>query len=254
MKEKILIYGYGNVGYNLKQEFKKLKNQIYIYDKYKEKYSNENILKQKYNFVFICLPTDTKKDLITIKKVIKSIKSEIIIIKSTVPVGFCKKLRNKKVVFLPEFRGTTENNKDFFNFLILGGEEKAKDKVINLYTKIKNGNFNFISVDWKTAELAKFMENSFIALKVTFCNEFADIAKKYNINYNTLRECFIADPRVSPYFTIVYPNQPYYNSHCLNKDIPMLLNQCDKNSINTPLLKKMYKINVYKKQKAGGVK
>ena len=81
------------------------------------------------------------------------------------------------------------------------------------------------------------MENCWIATKVTFCNEFADIAKKFDISYSELRECWIADKRVSPSHTLVYPEQPFYNSHCLNKDIPALIYMCEQEGIETPLIK-----------------
>lgn len=59
-------------------------------------------------------------------------------------------------------------------------------------------------------------------MKVSFCIEFYNIAEKLGVNYEDLRELFILDPRVNPAHTFVYRDHPYYDSHCLNKDIPAI--------------------------------
>ena len=66
------------------------------------------------------------------------------------------------------------------------------------------------------------MENSFLATKVSFCNEFYEIAKTLGVHYEELRELFVLDPRVNPSHTFVYEDTPYWNSHCLNKDVPSI--------------------------------
>lgn len=91
-----------------------------------------------------------------------------------------------KVVISPEYYGTTQHSLESPNFVVLGGNENYCCKVTQLYSRVKNGAFSYIYVDWKTAELAKYMENCWIATKVTFCNEFADIAKAFGIQYERL--------------------------------------------------------------------
>lgn len=153
------------------------------------------------------------------------------------------------IVISPEYYGTTQHSLESPNFVVLGGNENYCYKVAQLYSRVKDGTFNYIFVDWKTAELAKYMENCWIATKVTFCNEFADIAKAFGIQYERLRQCFVADERVNPSHTYVYPEQPYYDSHCLNKDIPALLVSCKSNKIKTPLMDKVHMINLERKSK-----
>lgn len=108
---------------------------------------------------------------------------------------------------------------------------------------MKDGSFRFIFTDAKTAELAKYMENCWLATKVTFCNEFAKIAEGFGISYEELRECFVADERVNPSHTFVYKDKPYYDSHCLNKDIPALISFCNSSGINAELIKSINSIN-----------
>lgn len=89
------------------------------------------------------------------------------------------------------------------------------------------------------------MLNCFLALKVTFCCEFADIAKKFNINYQELRELFIADERISPSHTFVYKDKPFYDSHCFNKDVPALVYFAKEYA---PLMNFVNQINIYRKE------
>ena len=66
------------------------------------------------------------------------------------------------------------------------------------------------------------MENCYLATKVVFCNQFNKISEQIGVNYEELRELFIKDPRVDPSHTFVYKDKPYYDSHCLNKDVSAL--------------------------------
>ena len=236
----ILICGYGNIGKHVKREFKKI-DEIYIYDKFIDEYSH--CIPSHTDYAFICVPTDNNSnnecDTSAVEEVIKKIKScaDTIIIKSAVPIGFCESLHMNNIVYTPEYWGTTPHSDKDPNFLVIGSCDKYyANKVVQLYSKIKDGSFKFIFTNYKTAELAKYMENAFIATKVTFCNEFYRIAKLFDIDYNELRECFIADNRISPSHTFVYENNPYYNSHCLNKDIPALETQIKNKGYWTPNL------------------
>ena len=229
----ILICGYGNIGKHVWEEFSnKFYNEITIYDKY-SKHNSHFPKENHFDYTFICVPTDndihdkcdTKEVEDAIQKVSKI--TDTIIIKSAIPIGFCESLHMSNVVYTPEYWGTTQHSDKDPNFLVIGSSDKYyANKVVQLYSQIKDGSFKFIFTDYKTAELAKYMENSFIATKVTFCNEFYRIAKLFNVDYNELRECFIADDRVNPSHTFVYEDHPYYDSHCLNKDIPALVTQC----------------------------
>lgn len=250
---KLLICGYGNIGRHIFKEFEALKNQITIYDKYNQNYCTPSILDKAYDYAFICVPTerntDGSCDVSEVEWIVPKINATTIIIKSAVPVGTCEKFYQKNVVISPEYYGTTQHSLEMPNFIILGSREKKYAcNVVQLYQQVKNGTFKYIFTDWRTAELAKYMENCWIAAKVTFCSEFAEIAAAYGINYEELRECFVADERVSPYHTYVYQEKPYYDSHCLNKDIPALIAMCEKQNISVPLMKKIHTLNECQKQ------
>ncbi len=247
---KILIAGYGNIGKHIYKEFEKIE-EIYIYDRYKN--PQEKLLLESYHYAFICVPTEPNSngscDINEVKWIVQHIKADTIIIKSAVPVGTCEALNKDNIVLSPEYYGTTQHSLESPHFVILGGKKDYTIKVQQLYSTIKNGYFKYIHTNWRTAELAKYMENCFIAVKVTFCNEFAKIAEHYGIYFEDLRECFIADERVSPSHTYVYKDKPYYDSHCLNKDIPALIKMCEKDNISVPLMCVIYDINKKMKSK-----
>ncbi len=219
-----LIIGYGIVGHNLQKELIRLKPDIY--DKYKPEFNTKKNI--KYDFAFICVDTpyideSNMCDLSQVEAALRENKADVFVIKSTILPGTTDYLREqfkKHVVFSPEYYGDTQHCNNFeFNFTILGGEKEDCLKVQQLLQHCYDGTHTFRIVDSKTAELAKYMENSWLATKVSFCNQFFDIANELNVNYEELRELFILDPRVNPSHTFVYRDKPYWDSHCLNKDV-----------------------------------
>lgn len=230
MTRNTLIVGYGITGNNLEKEIKELEPDIA--DK---KIPGHFKVKAhiKYDLIFICVDTpyvssDNPCDLTAIHEVIKEYSTYlkpdgIFVIKSTVLPGTTIELSakyNYKFVFSPEYYGNTKHCNNFdFDFTILGGEEEDCIRVIQILEPCYIGKHSFRIVDSKTAELAKYMENCYLAMKVCFCNQFYNIAKDNGVSYEKLRELFILDPRVNPSHTIVYPDQRWYDSHCLNKDV-----------------------------------
>lgn len=67
------------------------------------------------------------------------------------------------------------------------------------------------------------MENCFLALKVTFCNEFYDIAERFGIDYNELRELWLLDPRIGRSHTFVLPDDRGFGGKCLPKDVSAMV-------------------------------
>lgn len=238
---KVLIVGFGVVGNNLSRELEKLNPDIY--DKYKKKANTKK--KYKYDFVFICVDTplvEGNLDITEVKNAIKDNDGEIYIIKSTCPVGtvdLIKEETGKRVVFSPEYYGGTQHCNNFnFDFTILGGDKKDCVEVIQLLQHCYDGRHIFKITDSKTAEIAKFMENSYLATIVSFCNQFYDICNNHDVDYEELRELFVLDPRVNKSHTFVYKDKPYWDSHCLNKDVPYIAY-----SENAELLKSVCEFN-----------
>jgi len=223
MSKNVLIVGYGIVGHNLHKEIQKLNPDIY--DKYKVEFNTDRDI--KYNLTFICVDTPLEDGTLNTSQVLVAINehdSDLYIIKSTCPIGTLDQLKevtDKRIIFSPEYYGNTPHCNNFeFNFTILGGDKQDCIDAIQILQPCYDARHTFRITDGKTAELVKFMENAFLATKVSFCNQFYEICIKYNLSYEELRELFILDPRVNPSHTFVYKDAPYWDSHCLNKDVP----------------------------------
>jgi len=87
------------------------------------------------------------------------------------------------------------------------------------------------------------MENCFYAVKVMFCNEFFDIARVHGVDYNELREIWLADPRISRDHTFVYPDNRGFSGKCLPKDVSAIIHSCRRHGLEPKLLEAAMDIN-----------
>ena len=226
MKKKVLIVGVGNVGSNLYDEIGKLEPDRY--DPYKGFFEKRD---GKYDFAFICVDTPQVDggvaDLTYVKAAMDETDAEIYVLKSTVPPKTTEELKKKtgkRIVFCPEYYGTTQHCNNFdFAFTTVGGDKADCNEVVQLLQDVYDARHKFCITDSTTAELAKYMENCFLATKVSFCVQFWELANRYGVNYPELRELFLNDPRVSKSHTFVYDDHPYWESHCLDKDTAAII-------------------------------
>lgn len=240
----VLIVGFGTVGGNLYKEYERV--GIDIYDKYKTDV-NTKIEGKKYPVAIICVDTpyvseENPCDISQVRAALNENDADIYVIKSTVLPGTTEMLAKeygKNIIFSPEYYGGTHfANNYLFDFTILGGDIRFTRKIAQILQNVYDGRHRFYFTDSKTAELCKYMENSFLATKVSFCQQFFDIANEIGVNYEELRELFVADPRVNPSHTFVFEKTPYWSSHCLNKDVPAIAE-----TYNAPLLKAVISFN-----------
>ena len=246
---EIGIVGLGHVGTAMQEIFP----EAYIYDEPK-KFGTRGGL-NLCDVAFICVPTPQAKDgscdTSIVEEVISWAECDILCIRSTIPVGFtdemCKKY-NKKVCFQPEYYGETKNHPlaslASRSWITLGGEDAVVNKVVEVYQTVYTADALINIVDSKTAELAKYMENCYLATKVTFCNEFYDVAEKLGVNYNKLRETWLLDPRINRSHTFVYPDNRGFGGSCLPKDTSAFVYQCDKHGVDSTLIRAAIKKNM----------
>lgn len=229
----VLIVGYGVVGHNLAEEISALEPDVY--DKFKTE-SNTKRDGHRYDVAFICVDTpyvseETPCDMSQVRAALSETDAELFVIKSTIPVGSTEELKKetgKRIVFSPEYYGGTQHCNNFdFDFTIVGGDKADCIEVVQMLQDVYDARHTFRIVDSKTAEMTKYMENAWLATKVTFCIGFWEMCQKAGISYEELRELFILDPRVNPSHTFVYASPPYYKSHCLDKDVPSITAQFD---------------------------
>jgi UDPglucose 6-dehydrogenase len=145
---------------------------------------------------------------------------------------------------MPEYYGATVHANGYdYDFIILGGDRSNTGKVAEAFKEIYTGELRIFQTTFETAELTKYLENSFLAMKVTFCNEFYRLAKRLGVDYNEMRELFISDPRIGRSHTFVYEAHPFYQSKCFDKDIPAILKFAEQNGVNMPLMTSVYITN-----------
>jgi UDPglucose 6-dehydrogenase len=227
-----LLIGYGWVGQYIGKYFTEA-HWVDEHGKFYRVSDNEEVTPlENYELAFIGVPTPITEsgqcDTSIIFDVVKKYSPIVsyFCCKSTVEIGTMEKLKELygvKICMSPEYLGETlghpltEPKRE--TFVILGGDKEVTNKFAEAWTMVTNACTKIYQVSGKTAELCKLMENSFIATKVMFCNEFYDLANQIGVDYNELRECFLADPRMSRYFTYVYKNNRGFSGKCLPKDL-----------------------------------
>lgn len=196
-----------------------------------------------YDIVHCCVPTPAYPngscDISYVREVLENIDSDLFIIRSTLPPGTCESFENelnKDIVFQPEYCASASPypaplaDIRKHPFLILGGREENTKKARRLYERVYAPTTVILETSATTAELIKLFENTVIANKVTLCGEFYAICEQFGVDYDTVREAvFKLDPRMTPWWTIVYPERRgWSSSHCLPKDLSNLIHSCQK--------------------------
>lgn len=224
---KTAIIGYGYVGKSVKNLFP----DSLIFDPNQKELSASKEEINTCDAAFICVPTnmlaDGSCDTSIVEESVEWLKTDLIIIRSTVKPGTTAKLikqyPNKKIVFQPEFVGETAahpmNNQRETNFVIFGGSVENCSKALDLYKQVYNASLKSYFLPPTEAELVKYFVNTSIAAKVTLVNEFYEICKTLGASYDLVREGFLMDPRMSRYFTFIYPGKRGFDGKCIPKDV-----------------------------------
>jgi UDP-glucose 6-dehydrogenase len=130
----------------------------------------------------------------------------------------------KAIVFQPEYLGETPQHPLLDTaqtpFMIIGGAQPDRRKLIELYMTVFNANVRIRQTDDYTAEVIKLSENRAIAYRVGEIQELYDACEKSGTDYYTVREAVYGDdPRMKLWWSFVYPKKRGFNSKCIPKDI-----------------------------------
>lgn len=225
-----------------------------VYDPAKPEYAGNKDKINTCDVVFVAVPTnmrpDGKCDTSIVEDVCGWIQAPLLIIRSTVAPGTTDRIvkkTGKRVVFQPEYLGETVahifGNMAEREFVVLGGTPEARSLAADFYKHYYNAMVYVYLTDALTAEVCKYMENAFYAVKVTFVNEFYDIAKAHGVDFNELRECWLADTRISRDHTFVFPDNRGFGGKCLPKDTNAIVQSCLERGYEPKLLQATLKIN-----------
>lgn len=259
MKPKIGIIGFGFVGKAVVHGFC-LHADLKIYDKFQDGLNTLEETVNNSDIIFVCVPTpmmdDGSQDLSAIHDVMENInkitnKKKIIIIKSTVIPGTTRRLANKyknhSFVFNPEFLTERSAKLDFINTsrIVLGGSNGfALDSVEKMY-RVRFTHTPIFKTSWEGAELVKYMNNCFFALKISYLNEIYEICDKIGLNYNELKDMFLADQRIGNSHCDVpgHDGQKGFGGKCFPKDVNALVKWAEKKNISMDTIKAAIKVN-----------
>ncbi len=226
-KPKVACVGGGVVGTAMRQL---CGPETVVYDVRSEPgYTQDKRLVNACDVAFINVPTpmapDRTCDTSIVEEVVSWLECPLIIIRSTVAPGTTDRLSveyKRNLVFQPEYLGETPahifGNMAEREFVVLGGRPELTSRAADFYKHYYNSYVRFYFCDAVTAEVCKYMENAFYAMKVTFVNEFYDIAQAHGVDFNVLREAWLADTRISRDHTFVYPDARGFSGKCLPKD------------------------------------
>ena len=257
IKPKIGIVGYGYVGKAF-ESFFKTHYDVKIYDPtYVLSDSKDDI--NKCDVGVICVPTPSNSDdscnTDIVEETVGWLNTPIILIKSTVEIGTTRRLSekyNKKIAFSPEFAGeskywtpngfTTDVKQT--PFFIFGSDDKEIGyKLLDLYMPITGPSKTYRVTDSISAEITKYVENTYFAMKVSFCNELFDLCEKSGTHWNEIRELWLLDPRTNKSHTAVFANERGFGGKCLPKDTKAMIAYGDKIGVDLSILKTVLSSN-----------
>ena len=248
--------------------------QITIYEPGLEKLFQRNLKEDRLHFttdlaagikdaaiIFLALPTppgeDGSADLKYVLSVAENIGKllidyKIIINKSTVPVGTAEKVRNAilknysgqfDVVSNPEFLREGVAVDDFMkpDRVVIGTQSERAIKLMNeLYAPfVRQGN-PVIFMDERSAELTKYAANSFLATKISFMNEIAQLCERLDADVDMVRRGIGSDDRIGKRF--LFPGIGYGGS-CFPKDVQALVRSSSEVQYNFQILNAVMDVN-----------
>ena len=219
------------------------------------------------DIIFICVGTPTKKNsnsanlkyVFSVANELKKIisKYKIIVTKSTVPVTTGDKiekilinLKNKNLVDIvsnPEFLREGEAIRDFVypDRVIIGTNSKKANKILkSLYLQIIKKTSRYFSTSRRGAELIKYASNAFLATKISYINELANLCEKTNVDIKDISFGMGLDQRIGERFLRA---GPAYGGSCFPKDTKALIDTANYFKTDLSIVKSVVKSNDLRK-------
>jgi len=263
IKQKIGIVGNGFVGSAVRYGFSPnvgCDAEVKVYDKDSNKSTDTLSDVTKSDIIFLSVPTPSNLDgsmnIDIVDKALSDIDEHgtnaVILLRSTVVPGTTNKLQGKypnlRLVFNPEFLTERSANFDFINQdrVILGGDINDVEVAEDLFKSRFGSTISILKTNYETAELIKYMTNTFFATKISFLNDMKLIADKSGVIWKDAIDGFIRDGRVGHSHLDVPGHDGKYGfgGSCFPKDIQALINFGNGLGIEMSVLKGAWKTNL----------
>ena len=263
MKPSVGIIGQGFVGgsvFSVLSDYDK----IGTYDLDSSKSNTQSIeqLIDQSDIIFVCLPTPMRETgecyIGIVEETLMYINDyaagpKTVITKSTVPPGthseWAKKFKNIEIVFNPEFLTEANAVQDFRTqrYIILGSDtqcksERAKEAFLAAFPE---DGISYFHCSFEEAEAIKYFRNTFLSVKLSFCNEYFNMCKSLGIDYKLVSTIAHMDERLgNSHYNVPGPDGDMgFGGHCFPKDIKALIHMCKSNDIDCDMLDAAWDIN-----------
>jgi UDPglucose 6-dehydrogenase len=232
---RIAIIGIGHVGTAMHELFRQ-HAQIVTYDlRAQTSYPAPELA--TCDAAIVCVDTpparDGACDISHVRDAVGRLPTGPVLLKSTVPPGTTDLLAEatgKQVCFWPEYAGQSSYHNPYWPagpkdvpFVILGGEPPVRRWFIDLLQPVLGPAKAYFQCSAREAELIKYMENAYLATKVTFVNEFRRICEAFGTDWHTVREGWLLDPRIERAHTAAFSGASGFGGKCLPKDLSAII-------------------------------
>lgn len=210
------------------------------------------------DFIIICVSTPAlptgAADLVQVHAAFRALPPAVpVILRSTVPPGTTVELMatyGREVVFWPEYIGEIRFTVDTWDrlmrspFQIFGAR---RSPVLLAWLDLVAETFGPLvrlhQLHPTEAEVVKYMENCYFAVKTTFVNEFRGLCDVLELDWQSVREGWLLDPRVDRDHSDAFKSAPGYGGRCLPKDVHAILASAKEAGFDMPLLRSVSSIN-----------
>jgi nucleotide sugar dehydrogenase len=254
MVKKIAIIGMGHVGKAF-AEFVGDRYTLVTYDTADGKPYPKNDI-DSCDMTVVCVPTPQKADgscdTSIVEGAIGKIDTPLIMIKSAVAPGTTDRLKEKtgkRIVVSPEYIGESRYHNPVYRsmldtpFHIIGGDLEDVRRAFEIIETIAGPYCVYHSCSAVDAEIIKYMENSFLATKVAFVNQFYDISNTFGADWHKVREGWLLDERIGRGFSAVFADSRGFGGKCLPKDVTAIVKAAETAGYNAGVLKAVINYN-----------
>jgi len=185
----------------------------------------------------------------------------LVIVKSTVPVGTCDRVRAEiqarlaergvdisfSVASNPEFLAEGAALKNFMqpDRIICGVEDEYSESMLReMYAPFNRNHEKMIFMDVRSSELTKYSANAMLATKISLMNELANIAERVGADIEKVRKGIGSDPRIG--YSFIYAG-PGYGGSCFPKDVRALAHTAKEHGFDAHLLEAIENVNNHQK-------